>query len=109
MAKRRRLFGPTAASTTAATVFTNTTGQDTKLESLIVSQPSAGLAKDIILSIGTDAAGTRVIRYPIPAGAGTYILYPNVVITGTEIVQLSASADTGVAIVTGSGSSELVS
>lgn len=108
MAKRRRLFGPTAASTTAATVFTNTTSQDTKLESMIIAQPTAGLAKVVRLSLGTDAAGTRVIQYPIPAGDGTYILYPNLVVTGTEILQLSVSADTGVAIVTGSGSSELV-
>lgn len=107
MAKRRRLFGPTAATTTATTVFTNTTGQDTRIESVNIAQPAAGLAKTVILSIGTDAAGTRFFQYPVSAGNQDIIVYPNIVVTGTEIVQLSCSADTGVAIVTASGSSEL--
>lgn len=99
----RRVFGPSAASTTAATVYTNTTGQTTKITELIITQPGTGLVKNVILSIGTDATGTRAIIFPVPAGAGTWILNPGIVLTGTEIIQLSASTDTGVANVTANG------
>lgn len=102
------MFGPTAVTTSAVTVFTNVTGKAARLESLVIAQPAAGLAKTIILSVGTDAAGTRSIQYPIAAGAGTTILYPNITITGTTILQISCSADTGVAIATGSGSEDAV-
>lgn len=108
MAKRIALFGPTAITTSAVTVFTNVTGKAARLESLIISQPAAGLAKTVRLSVGTDAAGTRTIEYPIAAGAGTTILYPNITITGTTVLQISSTADTGVAIATGSGSEDAV-
>jgi hypothetical protein len=108
MAKRIRLFGPVAISTTATTVYTNVTGKSARLESFIVAQPAAGLAKTVRVSVGTDAAGTRSIEYPIAAGAGTTVLYPNIVLTGTEVLQLSTTADTGVAIGTGNGSEDAV-
>lgn len=108
MAKRIRLFGPSQISTTPATVFTNVTGKAARLESLIISQPAAGLAKTVRLSIGADAAPTRSIEYPIAAGAGTTVLFPNLVLTGTEVLQLSSTADTLIAIASGSGTEEAV-
>jgi hypothetical protein len=74
-----------------------------------IAQPAAGLAKTVILSIGADVAGTRFFQYPIPAGAGTTIIPVNHTLTGAEIIQLSVSADTGVAICAGSGFTEISS
>jgi hypothetical protein len=108
MAKRIRLFGPTAITTSPVTVFTNVTGTSARLESFIVSQPSTGLVKTVRLSIGADAAGTRTLEYSIAAGVSTTILYPNMVLTGVETLQISATADTGIAIATGSGSVDAV-
>lgn len=108
MAKRIALFGPTAITTSAVTVFTNVTGKAARLESFTIAQPAAGLAKTVRLSVGTDGAGTRVFEYPVPAGVGTYIFYPNIVVTGTTVMQISSTADTGVAIASGSGSEDAV-
>lgn len=107
MAKSIRLFAPTAVTTSAVTLFTNTAGTITKMESLTISQPAAGLAKTIRVSVGALVAGTSWFEYPVPAGAGTYIFYPGVKYTGTEICQVICSADTGVAIVSAHGSSDI--
>lgn len=107
MALRRRLAFATA-DTTAETVFTNTTGQLTKIESVTIAQGSAAGATVIRVAVGTDGATTRVIEYSVPAGTGTYILYPNVVLSGTEVIQLSSTVTDDVAVVTINGSSELV-
>lgn len=108
MALRKRLFFATADST-AETVFTNVTGQTTKIESVTMANPSSGLATVIRLSIGTDAATTRVIEYSIPAGTGTYIIYPGIILTGTETIQLSSTVTDDVVVVTGNGSTDIAS
>ena len=109
MAKRIRLFGPQLIDTTAETVFTNVTGTAARLESLTIAQPAAGLAKTVRLAIGLDSTlANRWFEYPVPAGAGTFIFYPNVVLTGTDVLQLVSSADDDVAVATGSGSVEAV-
>jgi hypothetical protein len=104
---RKRLFF-TPADTTPETVYTNSTGQVTKLESLTMAQPATAGATTIRLSIGADGATTRVIEYPVPAGAGTYIVYPNIVLTGTETLQLSSVTTDDVTICTGNGTTDLV-
>lgn len=102
----KRLFGPTTIPTAAATAFTSSAGQTSKITELIISQPAAGLAKTVRVSVGADAAGTRSVEYPIPAGAGTYILNPGLTVTGTEIVQISSTADNNVAVITANGMTE---
>lgn len=108
MALSRRLFF-TTADATAETVFTNTAGQQTTLESLTMAQGSTGVATEIRLSIGADAAGTRVMTFPIPAGSGFYVVYPNLKLTGTETFQLSSNAADDVVVCTGNGYSEVIS
>jgi hypothetical protein len=103
----KRVFGPSQISTTPATVFTSVAGQTTKITELIISQPAAGLAKTVRLSVGTDAAGTRSIEYPVPAGAGTWVLNPGLTVTGTETLQLSSTADNNIAIGTANGFTEI--
>ncbi len=102
----KRLFLATA-DTTAETVYTNSAGQTTKLTELVVAQGSSGLATTIRLSIGADAATTRVFEYPIPAGAGTWIFYPGYTVSGTETFQLSSTVTDDVAVVSGHGFTEL--
>lgn len=104
----RRLFLNTA-STTPATVFTNTAGQTTTLESVTVANPSTGSGTTVRLSIGADATGTRVLQYPIPAGVYTQTFYPNQKITSTETFQLSSTDTNNVVVVTGDGFSEVSS
>lgn len=107
MALRKRLFFNTA-DTTPETVYTNVSGQVTKLETLTMANPVGGIATNILLSIGADGATTRVIVYPLDAGPITRVVNPNLVITGTEIVQLSSTASDDVAVITGNGTVELV-
>lgn len=88
------------------TVYTNVTGTITKITSITFAQPASGVATTVQLTIGADAAGTRVIQYPIPAGAGTYIIYPGIVLTGTETIQASSTVSDDVVVCTINGSKE---
>jgi hypothetical protein len=102
----KRLFF-TPADATAETVYTNSAGQTTVLKSLTMAQPTGSLTTNIRLSIGADGTATRVIDYPVPAGAGTYIIYPNITLSGTETFQLSSTATDDVVVVTGNGTVDL--
>lgn len=104
---KKRLFFNTA-DTTPETVFTNTSGQVTTLRTMVMSKPAGSVATDIRLSIGADGATTRAIEYSLPAGAGTWVVYPDLVLTGTETLQLSSTVSDDVVVCTGSGDSELV-
>lgn len=103
----KRLFF-TPADQTPETVYTNTNNQITKLTEMTMAQGSGGGATTIRLSIGADGAATRVIEYPIPAGAGTYVVYPGITLTGTETLQLSSTSTDDVVVCTGNGYTELV-
>lgn len=98
-----QLWGPITADATAETVYTNLVNTVTVLESVTVSNPDTGAATTILISLGADGATTRVVQYPIPAGAGTYIFYPLLRVTGTQILQLSSSVTDDVAVTSGNG------
>ncbi len=98
-----QLWGPITADTTPETVFTNLVNTVTVLETITISNPDTGLATTIILSLGADGATTRVVQYPIPAGAGTYTFAPLLRITGTQILQLSSTVTDDIAVTTGNG------
>jgi hypothetical protein len=100
------LFGPVTADATAETVYTNITGTVATLESFTMAQPSTGVATVIRLSMGVDGATTRVIEFQVPAGLGTYTLYPMFKITGTTVLQLSSVSADDVVVCTGSGRRE---
>lgn len=88
---------------TAETVYTNVTGVTTKVTSVTLAQPAAGVATTIRLTIGVDGATTRWFEYPVPAGAGTYIFYPMLVLSGTETIQASSVSADDVVVCTISG------
>ncbi len=102
--KKRLFFTP--ADATPETVFTNTAGQITTVDSLTMAKPDGSVATNIRLSIGADGAATRAIEYPLPAGAGTWVVYPGIVLTGTETLQLSSTVSDDVVVCTGNGSIE---
>jgi len=104
---KKRLFC-TPADTTPETVYTNVAGEKTELQSMTMAKPTGSLATDIRLSIGTDGVATRVIEYPLPAGIGTWIVNPGIVLSGTETLQLSAVGTDDVVVCTGNGYSESV-
>lgn len=103
MSARKRLFF-TPVDSTVETVYTNLTGTVTRLDSLVLANPVGGGATNVRLTIGADAAATRAIIYPVPAGPCTIILYPGIVLTGTDIVQLASDTTDDVVVATGNGS-----
>jgi hypothetical protein len=99
-----RLFGPQLADLTAETVFTVPTGRKVLLESFTMQNTTAGAATTIRLTIGADAATTRIIEYSVPAGpVNVIIVYPRVVLNSAETVQLSSTVTDDVVVCTASG------
>lgn len=94
----KRLVGPAAVATGPTTVYTVPALTKTILRHIHVQNPSAS-AVTLTLSIGADAAGTRLIAaYSIPAaGAGIvnsmqdYYWY--VIMDAAEILTLSAGTN----------------
>jgi predicted amidohydrolase len=86
----KRLAGPAQVSNAAATKYTVPASTTTILQHIHVFNPS-GAAVGFTMSIGTDAAGTRLYdAYSI--GAGQQLdMFVRIVLTAAEIVQAFAS------------------
>lgn len=83
----KRLYGPAALTTSAATKYTVPALTKTIIRELRVSNPSAA-AVDLTVSIGADATGTRIIDgYPIPADT-TMPFFGYWVVDAAEVVQM---------------------
>lgn len=107
MALNKRLAFFTVDAT-AETVYTNVAGTVTRVTSVTLSQPSTGVATTIRLTIGLDGATTRWFEYPVPAGAGFYTFYPQLVLSGTETIQASSVSADDVVVCTINGIQDLV-
>jgi hypothetical protein len=89
-----RIFGPALVATGPATVFTAAANERVRSIYVWVSNPTAS-AVNFTMSIGADAAGTRIIGTNsvanIPANStqmfGPFTMHPS------EIVQLSAGTN----------------
>jgi hypothetical protein len=98
----KRLYGPAQLPTSATDLYTSPADARTRLRHLHVSNPS-GAAVDVTLSIGADAAATRILdAFPIAANSVystrsrmRYALEPGEKLTG------SSSAATTVAVIEG--------
>jgi hypothetical protein len=93
-----RIVGPAQVATGPTTVYTVPANTKTILRHLHISNPSAS-AVTLTISIGADAAGTRLVgAYSIP-GAGAGIVnsqqdwYWYIPMEETEILQLSAGTN----------------
>lgn len=87
-----RIHGPAQVSNSAATKYTVPGATTALLRSIHVSNPSAS-AVDFTMSIGTDAAGTRIYDgYPIAADSAKTFWCYHAVATG-EILQAFAGTN----------------
>src|SRR5512139_4037728 len=86
-----RLAGPALLTDSAATKYTGPAG-GALIRSIHISNPTASVV-DITISIGTDAAGTRIFDdYPFPADtAQTFWCY--YALTNGEVVQAFAGTN----------------
>jgi hypothetical protein len=86
----KRLYGPTALTAAAATKYTVPALTKTVIRHIHVENTSAG-AVTFTMSIGADAAGTRLFdAYSIAAGA-VFDWYPYMIMDAAEILQALAS------------------
>lgn len=68
MASTRKRIGPTVLGDAAATLYTAPAGTKSIVKNIHISNPAGGVANAFTLSIGADAAGTRIYSgYPLPA------------------------------------------
>jgi hypothetical protein len=90
--KNVRLFGPAALTAAAATKYTVPASTVTVLQYIHVSNPTAS-AVTFTMSIGADAAGTRIYgAFSIPAG-GVLDVPCKYVLNAAEIIQAFAGTD----------------
>lgn len=95
MSLNTRLASGTLAATDAA-IFTNTTGQVTRINTITLSQPTGAATATVSIALnGTSltAANVRLLQTLTTGSAQTYILAPALVLTGTDT--LNASCTTG--------------
>jgi hypothetical protein len=88
----KRLFGPAQISNAAATKYTVPASTVTVVQHIHVSNPS-GSSVNFTMSIGADAAGTRIYdAFAIAAGAQIDI-FCKYVLTAAEILQAFGSTN----------------
>lgn len=96
----KRLYGPTALTAAAATKYTVPALTKTVIRHVHVTNTSAG-AVTFTMSIGTDAAGTRLFdAYSIAAGA-VLDWFGYAVIDAAEVIQALGSSTVPVLTVWG--------
>lgn len=86
----KRLAGPALVTGSAATKYT-APAAGAIIRHIRVGNPGSGSPLGFTLSVGSDAAGTRLYDvYSIPAGGTDF--YPIVPLTNAEIVQAFAAS-----------------
>lgn len=85
------MAGPAALTTTAATKYTVASGRRGIVRHVHLSNPSAS-AIDFTMSIGADAAGTRVFDGFAIGADSVYDHYPYYVLEAAEVIQAFASS-----------------
>lgn len=93
----KRLVGPKQLANSATTEYTAPGGTTTTVRLIHFSNPTVA-DKTVTVSIGADAAGTRLFdAFTIPANS--VFGYPcHFTLAATEILQMSASAATSVVV-----------
>lgn len=93
----KRLVGPKQLANSATTEYTVPGATTTTVRLIHFSNPTAA-DKTVTLSIGTDAAGTRLFD-AFTVQAGSVFGYPcHFTLATTEILQMSASVATSVVV-----------
>lgn len=100
----KRLAGPAAVATGPATIYTVPALTTAMVDSIWINNPSASPVT-VTVSIGADAAGTRILdAFSIPAKAAgvtssTLVLYPRIPMSTTEVIQVAAGTNNILVIV----------
>lgn len=100
----KRLYGPAAIATGPATVYTVPALTKTVIRQIHINNPSASPVT-VTISVGADAAGTRVLEtYSIPAKAAGVTdsvrdIFMYLVMDAAEILTLSAGTNNILVIV----------
>jgi len=88
---RKRLVGPSLVATGPTTVYTVPALTKTHVRCVIVNNPTASAAT-FTITIGADAAGTRVMVYSVSANTPD-IKYPELILDAAEIITVSAGTN----------------
>lgn len=96
-----RVFGPAQLTNAAATKYTVPTGMALDITWVHVDNPAGGTATKWTLSVGADAAGTRIWDgEALVAGAGAKDYYPApLTVTAAEIIQAFADVTANIVMV----------
>ena len=89
----KRLYGPAALTNAAATVYTVPTATKTVVRHIHVQNPS-GAAMAFTLSIGADAAATRLFDGVLIPAVSAIDLWGYYVMEATQIIQALAGTTT---------------
>ena len=94
-----RVFGPAQLTASAATKYTVPAGQRFDMSFVHFSNPTGSSATKFTMSIGADAAGTRIFDvFPLAAGT-TYDWYPNLLtLVAAEIIQMFADVSASIVV-----------
>lgn len=96
-------------TTSNVAIFTNVTGQVTKIASITIQQPTTAGSKIVQIGIGTTGTPANVVlSYTIAAGQQKIVDFPNLVLSGTETLDVVSSAGTTEAVITVNGVKDLV-
>lgn len=86
----KRLFGPAQLTNAAATKYTVPANTKTIIREIWVQNPGASI--NLTMSIGADAAGTRIFdAYPVPAQSVMPLPFHYKILDAAEIIQAFAS------------------
>lgn len=103
-----RLFGPAQLTNAAATKITVPAGLAYDLTHFHLENPPGSTATSFTISVGADAAGTRIFDALALAAGATYDWYPNpLTLAAAEIIQAFADV-TGKIVLTIEGFQRVV-
>ena len=94
----KRLAGPTQLGSTTATQYTVPASTKTIVRKIELSNPEGGTDRNVKLSIGADAAGTRILDDTIVAGDPPTVIWGPIVLDAAEIIAGHAAAANEVVI-----------
>jgi hypothetical protein len=98
--KNVRLFGPQALTTSAATKYTTPAGTVAVVQHIHVINPS-GVSVNFTLSIGTDAAGTRIYDAAVIPAGGQIDTFAKYVLNAGDTIQAFATSTVAVLTIDG--------
>lgn len=93
MSVNKRLGSGTLAATDTV-VFTNVTGTVTRIVSITLSQPTGAATATVSIAVGgtsLTAANVRLLQTLTTGSAQSFVLYPNIVLAGTDTLNMSCS------------------